>query len=72
MSDPVTDAGVSVRVPEVGSLTSRLLSATLCASAKTAAASSNGPRDSLSANSQSVFGYADGPRSRIGSDRSDA
>src|SRR5262249_29751068 len=39
---------------------------------KTAAASFTRPRDSLSAESQSVFGYAHGPRSRIGLDRSDA
>jgi hypothetical protein len=42
------------------------------AAARTAAASSRRPRDSMSANSHSVFGYAHGPRSRIGPDRSDS
>ena len=61
-----------VPAPEVGSLTSRLLSATLSASAETAAASGVESRDSLSANSRGVFGYAHGLRSRRGRDRSDA
>ena len=65
----MADLGARVPVPEVGSLTSRLLSAVLCASAKTAAASGVESRDSLSANSRRVFGYAPGPRSGIGSDR---
>ena len=38
VSDPVTDPGVRVGGPEVGSLTSRLLSAASCASAETVAA----------------------------------
>ena len=59
VSDPVTDPGVRVRVPEVGSLTSRLLSATLRASAETAAAMRAEWRDCLSANARSVTRYAD-------------
>jgi hypothetical protein len=38
VSDPVTDPGVRVPLPEVGSLTSRLLPAAPCAWAETAAA----------------------------------
>jgi hypothetical protein len=52
----VTDPGVRVWGPEVGSLTSRLLSATLCAAAEAAAASFSGRRDSLSTNCHSVIG----------------
>jgi hypothetical protein len=72
VSDPQTDPGVRVRGPEVGSLTSRLLSATLCAAAEAAAASFSGRRDSLSTNCHSVIGCAHARRSRIGPDRSEA
>ena len=64
VSDPRTDPGVRVRGLEVGSLTSRLLSTTVCAPAKTAAALRWNPRGSLSAKFRSIFSYAHVPRSR--------
>ena len=69
--DPVTDPGVRVPVPEVGSLTSRLLSATLSASAKIAVALRSNPRGSPSANFRRVFSYAYASCSRRLHDRAD-
>lgn len=66
MSDPRTDPGVRVRGPEVGSLTSRLLSTVRWVSAKGAAASPAESRESVSANFRRIFSYAHGPRSGIG------
>jgi hypothetical protein len=65
----VTDPGVRVPVPEVGSLTSRLLSAVLWAAAKTATVSPAESRGSVSANFRSVFSYAHGFRSASPRDR---
>ena len=55
----------------MGSLTSRLLSATVCASAETAAALRSNPSRSLSANVRGIFGYAHVPCSRLRHDRDD-
>jgi len=63
VSDPVTGPGVRVKGPEVGSLTSRLLSAVLLDGGKNRRRFSINPRRSLSANSHSVFDCARGPRS---------
>jgi hypothetical protein len=69
VSDPVTDPGVRVPVPEVGSLTSRLLSAVLWTAAKAAALSPVESRGSVSANFRSVSSYAHGFRSASPRDR---
>ena len=71
MSDPVTDPGVGLRGPEVGSLTSRLLSVVLLGGGKNRRRFSINPRGSMSANSHSVFGCAHGPRSASPHDRFD-
>jgi len=52
-----------VPAPEVGSLTSRLLSATLSAAAQTAAARRSNFHESRAANCRGVFSYANGSRS---------
>jgi hypothetical protein len=59
----VTDPGVRVGVPEVGSLTSRLLSPTPGASAETAAAMRTKSGEPLSANANRIARYGDVTRS---------
>ena len=61
-----------VPAPEVGSLTSRLLSATLSAAAQTAAARRSSFRESRAANCRGVFSYPNGPRSASPHDPCDA
>jgi hypothetical protein len=72
VSDPVTDPGVRVRVLGVGSLTPRLLSDTVCASAETAAAMRTESGESLSATANRVARYGDVTRSSNQRRRDDA
>jgi len=71
VSDPVTDRGVRVGGPEMGSLTSRLLSVVLLGGRQKPPPLLHQSARPLSANSHSVFRCAHGPRYATPHDRFD-